>query len=471
MPRSQLPPRSALCACLPLLVLVASNGCQGPDITYGEHVRVRPRPDVAGTGASESGAGGDTGSAGDVSVAGTGGEGGSGVAAPGDAGTPGADPDAGAVDEPDAAVDAGEPPRELQGYCPATWPKLLEPSLEGDGSFSGCPEMVCDGVSVLDELEDATLLFPEPEPVSAAEYAGCTRVTGDVLINEEQATDLSVLHCLERVDGSFMIWQGGKLTSVDGLDALHYVGRDLRISRMPPFSPLDNAITQIDGLSNLRAIGGSLSIRLSKVSTLHGLRRLTAIGKSLELEEPRVLTDLSGLEDLQAIGKNLRIAVAQGGTPMSTSLVGLDLLETIGGSVEILGGVSYRSFGNVLPQVSCLGGGVYIPGPNENLETIDLMPSLRRIGGHVVLSGNPVLRTITLLANVEHVHGSIQISGNLLLQELAMYALQQVDGSFFIVDNPLLPDCPLIELAGSIGAHQAEIHDNMPAWFGCTPAP
>jgi hypothetical protein len=176
---------------------------------------------------------------------------------------------------------------------------------------------------------------------------------------------------------------------------------------------------------------------------------------NLEIEEPTALIDLTGLEDLQAIGRNLRVE-GLSDNPVSTSLRGLELLETIGGSVELIGGVSYSSFDQVLPHVSCLGGGVYIPGPNNNLEMIDLMPAVKRIGGNVVINGNPVLR-------------SIQISGNNVLQEVTMNVLQQVDGSFLVVGNPMLEECPLIQLVGSIGVSRAEIHDNMPSWFECAP--
>lgn len=469
MARSTLQPPLGRVGCAVWLALLAT-GCFSPDITHGDGVQLRPRVEGTSTDAPIAGGPafqtGGTGTAGDVALAGTGGMGSAGEPVELDAEVPWVEPDAGAG-EPIEELDGGEPPLVSSHYCDAVPAELLEPRTLGQGADSQCPARACEGRVWSDVLglSSPADLDAHTAPISADEYAGCTLVTGDVVINVEMASDLAALRCLERVDGSFTIWNGGNLQSLDGLEHLSFVGADFRISRQPPYRPLQNSITRIDGLRSLEAVGGTLAIHAPGLTSLSGLESLRAIGSGLEIEEPTVLPDMTGLGSLRAIGRNLRLSGIDT-APLQTTLVGLEQLETIGGSLELMGGVTLSAFGEVLPNVTCLGGGLYIPGPNDNLIAIDFLPRLSRVGGHVVLNGNAALRTVTALRGVEHIRGSIQISGNTALEELDLSSLKKIDGSMLVVGNSAFDDCALMELAHRIGA-DADIHDNAFSWFGC----
>jgi len=74
----------------------------------------------------------------------------------------------------------------------------------------------------------------------------------------------------------------------------------------------------------------------NNITNLNGLTDLTYIGGSLNIDGCLFLTSLSGLNSLTSIGGNLRIA----GNGM-TSLTGLDNVTSAGGGIEISNNPDY----------------------------------------------------------------------------------------------------------------------------------
>ncbi len=91
-------------------------------------------------------------------------------------------------------------------------------------------------------------------------------------------------------------------------------------------------ITNLQGLSGITFIGGSLEISLNDaLSILSGLEDLTSIGGNLWVQTNNALASLTGLEGLATIGGDLWI----GGNVSLASLAGLENLEP--GSIRDLG--------------------------------------------------------------------------------------------------------------------------------------
>jgi hypothetical protein len=437
-----------------LLLCLLACACDGPTITYGERsVVIRPRhaPAPAGEGGAAgvplAGASGGNGAAGDVAID---------MPAGGGTSTDSPVMDAGTDASIDTA-DAGEielPP----SFCPRVSEELLDPGLAGDGSFSGCAPKICSGFVGADNNAALwSFITTGSKPLLASEYEGCTRVDGNLAINFVGDTDLEALSCLERVDGSLIILNTAQLENLDGLSGLLHVAGDLRIARLDTTFADATSLTEIDALANLRTVGGSLVMRAPYVTTLSGLQSLRAIGRDFFIDQPVELGDLSGVRSLRAIGGDLRIAA----TYRFTSIYGLDALETIGGSLELSGNAAIPVFHEALPKVTCVGGQITIKEPNLWHEQLDLLPALERVGGAVTIQGHPWLRTITMLKNVAYIGGALEVRNNESLEQLDLGSLQALDGFLWVTHNPRLEECPLIELADSIGAGaMSEIHDN-----------
>jgi hypothetical protein len=436
-----------------VLLLLSLVGCVGPDITYGERAVLRPKPAVM----NEGGVGGASAMAGASGTPGV-------IEPPPDDVPPDNAPvpmdDAGAADAsiPIEPIDAGmeaelEPEAELACEIPF---ELLEATTVGHGEESGCAQMVCGGNATITTLDlnglDIALGAYDP-----SERRGCTTVFGDLVVHNYFGKDLSALSCLEMITGSLLILGAPELESLDGVDNLRYVGGDVSIGHGTSYATDVSALADISGLAQLRVMLGTLTIAAPVLVSLRGLERLAAIGGSFELGAVAALYDLTGLAGLRAIGDDFVISGASGLRGFS----GADGLELIGGSFEFAGSQNLRAFDGALASVRCISGRVAIEGPNPALEELDLFPALRKIGGDVVVHDNEQLHSITMLSHVQDIGGSLAIQGNRALAQVDLSSLEELGGVMWVLDNPKLEECPLVELAGALGRTDgSQISDN-----------
>jgi len=156
----------------------------------------------------------------------------------------------------------------------------------------------------------------------------------------------------------------------------------------------NNPITNLNGLSVLTSIGGTLFIGSVTMSDLTGLNNLTAIGGTLQIASYSLIS-LTGLEKVTSIGGNLIIRggpFGWGSASRLTSLMGLQQLTSVGGDLTILGIDS-------LPGLTGL----------ENLKTI---------GGGLQIHGNSALTSLSGLDNINAASiTSISIYGNTSLAD------------------------------------------------------
>jgi hypothetical protein len=351
------------------------------------------------------------------------------------------------ADVPELPVDAGVIPDEPEDPpCDVIPTGLLEPTTDGVGLESGCAQMVCASNTSIDSLDlnglGIALAVHDP-----SEFRDCTAVFGDLIVHNYSGADLSALSCLEAVSGSLLILGAPNLESLAGLDHLQYVAGNISIGHAASYASDVRDLADISALSQLRVVLESLAIHAPALSSLHGLERLRAVGDTFELGDAATLYDLTGLPGLRAIGGDFVISGASGLRGFS----GADGLERIGGSFHFGGSLHLRAFEGALASVRCVGGRVAIQGPNPALEELDLFPSLRRIGGDVWVQGNARLQSITMLSHVEDIGGSFAIRDNGALAQVDLGSLEELGGVMVVVDNPQLEECPLVELAGTLG--------------------
>lgn len=167
------------------------------------------------------------------------------------------------------------------------------------------------------------IVFTNQEEIDnfQSNYPGCTCIEGDVVVHEDDISNLLGLDVLTEIQGYFMVYET-QLTNLQGLNALEVIAGNLIISRN---SHLDNLL----GLDALYEIGGELSVGFSSMKTFVGIPNISSVGGlslyftgthnftgleglsflngDLSLSNIFEIEDLSGLENLEGINGYLKL--------------------------------------------------------------------------------------------------------------------------------------------------------------------
>ena len=178
-------------------------------------------------------------------------------------------------------------------------------------------------------------------------------------------------------------------------------------------------IVNLNGLNVLTHIGGDLNIGWDfndfPLTSLIGLESLTSIGGTLEIFGTTELSSLTGLNNLTTIGNSLYISF----TEALQDLSGLESLETVGNDLAIHG--------------------------DDDLMNLTGINNLTHIGGNLFISFNHILEDISGLENLNFVGGSLEISSNDWLNSLT--GLENIDAAsvhqLTICRNSELYDCDI----------------------------
>jgi len=190
-------------------------------------------------------------------------------------------------------------------------------------------------------------------------YPTCTSIEGDVIISGVNITNLEGLSVLNSIEGSLSIGyyeNSGNpgLTSLSGLNGLTNIGGYLLV--------INNlALNSLSGLDGLTNIGSDLTIFNNTLSTLDGLQNLNLIGGSLDVENNYSLLSLTGLNNLSSIGNYINITA----NPSLTSLAGLN--NIVAGSIHDLTIYNNTSLSNCAVQSICN----YLASPNGAITILD----------------------------------------------------------------------------------------------------
>ena len=110
---------------------------------------------------------------------------------------------------------------------------------------------------------------------------------------------------------------------------------------------------------NCNQIWGDMTIMGSNITNLNGLSNLNSIGGTLSINNNDILTNLSGLNSLVSIGGSLFIGGYSGGNPSLASLSGLNSLLSISGNLTINSNDVLTNLSG-LNALSGIGGSVII---------------------------------------------------------------------------------------------------------------
>lgn len=243
-------------------------------------------------------------------------------------------------------------------------------------------------------------------------YPGCTQILGMVRIEGADIVNLNGLSSISSIGGSLDIRNNTILTNLDGLSGINSVGSVLIIYRNPV-------------LQNISALSGMTSVIYVAV------------------DENNALENIQGLSGLTSL-INLDIR----NNPSLSSLSELSGLTTISGNVHIVNNDALTDLTG-LSGVSGAGGHLVIQG-NEALTSIAQLASRTSIG-NLDIRDNPALLNLAGLSGITAINGYLLIRTNQSLSSLSGLPVHfTILGDINISFNPSLTS--IAELSGISGA-------------------
>lgn len=257
-------------------------------------------------------------------------------------------------------------------------------------------------------------------------YPNCTYVEGNVIINNlwfgTDITNLDGLSVLTSIGGTLRMQGNDYLINIAGLINVHSIGGALHIDSNP-------ALTSFSGLDSVSSVGGMVIESSEGLTDLTGLGSLSAIYGDCIIEFNHHLTNLAGLDNLTSIEGNVRIK-----NNTLINFTGLESLNSIGGNVIIHNGWGLSSLTG-LENLTSIGG--YLHFFNDNsLTNLTGLNNLNYIGGYLLIDGNSGLTTLIGLESLDSIGGELKIGMNDTLISLAALSnLNLIGGNLVVFQN------------------------------------
>lgn len=301
--------------------------------------------------------------------------------------------------------------------------------FEGDGGVEtpvceasplDCEELVCTG-----DYSTSSSTYPYPPP-------DCTTIEGNLTVVFWTESGFFPPECLRHVTGDLIIEADPWSDDLSGFKSLETIGQDLQIGFYWTSGGSDS-IRNLDGLSNLRDVGGNINVfgnrNLQDVDGLCNLDHAAGISFS---DNP-ALTNVDGLERIGFVENNLTFSsVSDGvGLPALQNVNGLRSLTSVGGNLH---------FGQ-WPEI-------YF----TSLEDLSGLRNLTEIGGTFYLIGLSALQDLDGLTALQSIEAGLEIKDNNQLQDISgLSALEELGSFLWITSNDDLPTCQATDLLQGLG--------------------
>ncbi|MEJ2497605.1 MAG: hypothetical protein P8Y43_09095, partial [Sulfurovaceae bacterium] len=176
-------------------------------------------------------------------------------------------------------------------FCSAVWNLH-----DSNGDIDDDMTLVCGEGAPLTEAEQLRAVMDEKCSVSFAQFAdnfdestGVYSTSLDCSYKQMNDEDLMKFSIVNEIKGSFSL-NNNNLTNLDGLSNLMAVGGYFYLH--------DNNISDINGIINLASVGGTFDISHNNIADLDGALSLVGIGGSVKIYNNSNLVDVSGLANI-----------------------------------------------------------------------------------------------------------------------------------------------------------------------------
>lgn len=197
--------------------------------------------------------------------------------------------------------------------------------------------------------------------------------------------------------------------------------------------------TEVD-IFNYSEVTGDLIIdegRIGDIRDLDGLSQLTSVGGSLKIESNSEITNLNGLNAVTRIGKSLYV---KSNAKLKAFRNGFRNLITIGGSLNIENNPNLFSLFEIttmdgFPSIVMIGGDLLII-QNAKLKKIFGFTQLTTLVGSIIIEHNDNLSEISGFENLIRIDKSLKLIGNnSLVKIIGFYNMNIISGNCRIEKN------------------------------------
>tara|TARA_Y100000031_G_scaffold102339_1_gene112252 strand:- start:404 stop:1747 length:1344 start_codon:yes stop_codon:yes gene_type:complete len=253
-------------------------------------------------------------------------------------------------------------------------------------------------------------------------YPNCTEIEGSLTINGDDITNLNGLSNITAIGGWVIIASSPYLTSLSGLESLTSIGNFLSIT--------DTSLIDIQALSSLTSVNGHIYISNTLIESLEGLNSLTTVNGSLTIRKNHSLSTLEGLEGLTTLPEDLNISHNNS----LMSLIGINALTSVGMDLLITNNPLLPNLEG-LEQITSVGGWLSII-QNHLFVNLDELQSLTTVGDKLWILQNNGLENFDGLNNLTSIGGDVEIRLNNKLTDIsALSSLTSIGGVLNIEDN------------------------------------
>lgn len=253
-----------------------------------------------------------------------------------------------------------------------------------------------------------------------------------------------------RYTGGRINIEAGEINTITGFDSLIYIGDDLRFWEV-------TGLTTIDAFANLERIDGGLHIVrildaghfhgfpklkivkgdvavLSFLDSLSGFGLLDTIGGSFELLQNDSLREMHAFQNVRYVGDNVRIE----SNPLLKSFSGLNLLDSIYNDLIVSENASLDTLAT-FEKLAWIGDVCHIQ-QNQNLRSLNFLHTLAS-ADDIVIQNNASLLSLSGLENIEKIGNDVRVENNSgLLSITGLQNLRRIPRDINIEGNQRLHD-------------------------------
>ena len=273
-------------------------------------------------------------------------------------------------------------------------------------------------------------------------YPNCTEINGSLMLyGSENLTDLEALKKIVKIRDNISIQNLAATTNIDGLNNIKIIGGGIELASNeinPAFLGLEriegnlnlryNQISSLIGFDDLIFVGGNLHISYNTYETVDAFENLTIINGSINIDNNDNLEKLSGFNSLVQSDNNLLIE----SNFKLNSIEGFESLKLLGGSFIIEDCPSLIKFQG-FQSLTRVNGNINLK--DLNISEINLFNSLSELDGSLYLERNK-FEKIQGFENIKTLRGGISIQNNENLLEISgLSNLKSMEGSLSVAQN------------------------------------
>ncbi|SMC42204.1 T9SS type A sorting domain-containing protein [Moheibacter sediminis] len=224
------------------------------------------------------------------------------------------------------------------------------------------------------------------------QYPDCSILNASIKIGGTSVTDiynLEPLSNLTRINGSLSV-DKTSLVNLNGLENLTQTGNFQAL--------LNDQLQSLEGLDNLTTVIGGFTIQSNPlIVNLQGINSLLVVG-DLGITSNESLSSLEGLNNLIAVNSPGGATASISQNPALIDLTGLENLQAVNGTLRVDSNASLISLDG-LENLATLADNLEIKS-NPNLQSIESLTGLTEVPFLLQISSNPELESLQGLQNL-----------------------------------------------------------------------